>query len=263
MKFYRLSVIATIFVIATLACAAKSNNRILNPDNFKGYIEQFNRTDNELYSQYIPNDSAWQFLEENIPFFHCPDKEVETTYYFRWWTFRKHIKLTPAGFIITEFLPDVRWAGKYNSINCPAGHHFYEGRWLDDNTFLNQYARFWFTEGNPRVYSFWAANSLLEYYKVTGDSIVLDLLPDLVDNYRNWETGFTRSKIFIGLNDDGLFSMMDNYDGMEYQVGGSGKRPTINSYMYGDAMAIAEIAAMTGDKELQEEFTQKAKSIKH
>ena len=155
-----------------MAFAAHSNNRILNPDNFKGYIEQFNRTDNELYSQYISNDSAWQFLEENIPFFQCPDKTIETTYYFRWWTFRKHIKETPAGFIITEFLPAVRWAGKYNSINCPAGHHFYEGRWLDDNTFLNQYARFWFTEGNPRVYSFWAANSLLEYYKVTGDSIV-------------------------------------------------------------------------------------------
>ncbi len=32
--------------------------------------------------------------------------------YFRWWTFRKHLKRTPDGFVITEFLPPVGWAGK-------------------------------------------------------------------------------------------------------------------------------------------------------
>src|SRR5690606_41087738 len=52
--------------------------------------------------------------------------------YFRWWTYRKHLKRTPEGYIITEFLPEVPWSGKYNTINCPAGHHFYEGRWLQD-----------------------------------------------------------------------------------------------------------------------------------
>lgn len=254
-----------IAVVAGVAAAwgGAVRKSVLEPEDFKGYIEQFNLTDNELYSQYVTNDSAWAFLKENIPFFECPDKEVETTYYFRWWTLRKHIKQTPTGFIITEFLPTVSWSDKYNSINCPAGHHFREGRWLTDNTYLNRYANFWFTEGNPRIYSFWAANSLLEYYKVTGDTIVLELLPELVDNYRQWETGFTRNGIFIGLNPDGLFSMMDGYDGMEYQIGGSGKRPTINSYMYGDALAIAQIAEMTGDTELRDEFNRKAESLKN
>jgi hypothetical protein len=52
------------------------------------------------------------WLENNIPLFECPDKELEEVYYFRWWIFRKHIKETNEGFIITEFHSDVPWAGK-------------------------------------------------------------------------------------------------------------------------------------------------------
>ena len=58
-------------------------------------------------------------MEENVPRFECPDKELEEIYYFRWWTFRKHIKETPDGFVITEFLPKVSWSGKYNKISSP------------------------------------------------------------------------------------------------------------------------------------------------
>ena len=64
----------------------------------------FNETDEELYKQLIPNEKAWGFLSQNMPLFECPDKQLEQTYYFRWWTYRKYIKQTPAGFIIPEFL---------------------------------------------------------------------------------------------------------------------------------------------------------------
>lgn len=235
---------------------------VLNPDNFKHYIDKFNENDNELYIQHVPNEKAWTFLTTNIPFFECPDKNIETTYYFRWWTFRKHIRQIPDGFVITEFLPNVNWSEKYNTIACAAGHHFYEGRWLRSNEFLNSYAKFWFTEGNPRMYSFWAANALWEYYNITLDSVTLDLLPDLVNNYRTWEKGWVRLGHFIGKNSDGLFSTYDDRDGMEYQISGSGKRPTINSYMYGDAVAIAKIAEKTGNKDIQKEFTLKADSLR-
>ena len=63
----------------------------------------------------------------------CPDSILEKTYYFRWWTFRKHIKETENGHVITEFLPPVKWAGPYNTINCPACFHIRDGRWLKDN----------------------------------------------------------------------------------------------------------------------------------
>ena len=79
---------------------------------------------------------AWDFLKDNIPLLDCPDENIQRTYYFRWWTYRKHIKKTPVGFIVDEFLPNVGWAGPFNSISCAAGHHVYEGRWLCDPRYL-------------------------------------------------------------------------------------------------------------------------------
>ena len=51
--------------------------------------------DDELYSQEIPDSSAYDFLSDRIPLLDCPDKNIEKTYYFRWWTLRKHWKNTP------------------------------------------------------------------------------------------------------------------------------------------------------------------------
>ena len=64
------------------------------------YVAEFNATDEEIYIQDFPNSAAEQFLKDNVPVFECPDKELEKTYYFRWWTFRKHVKTTPEGYII-------------------------------------------------------------------------------------------------------------------------------------------------------------------
>ncbi|MBE0535621.1 MAG: hypothetical protein IH624_08115 [Phycisphaerae bacterium] len=243
-------------LVVAAGTAASAAGSVLEPDAFRHYVEQFNRDDEPLYTQHIPNEQAWAFLQDNIPLFECPDKDLERTYYFRWWTFRKHIKQTPDGFVITEFLPPVEWAGKHNTINCPAGHHFYEGRWLRDSVYLDDYARFWFRKGGaPRSYSFWAADAFWAGYLVTGDkALVLDLLDDLVENYAQWE----KSR----LEPDGLFWQIDDRDGMEVSIGGSGKRPTINAYMYGDAVAIARIAALAGRNDVAAAFQQKARHIK-
>ena len=96
------------------------------------YIEIFTREDEELYVQEISNREAYAYLSSEIPLIDCPDQEIERTYYFRWWTFRKHWKETPYGHILSEFLPVVQWAGPYNSIICAAPHHIREGRWLND-----------------------------------------------------------------------------------------------------------------------------------
>jgi predicted GH43/DUF377 family glycosyl hydrolase len=232
---------------------AQQSGPVLKPEAFQHYIDQFNKDDEELYAQYVPNERAWDFLKANIPLFECPDKDIERTYYFRWWTYRKHIKQTPDGFVITEFLPPVGWAGKYNTINCAAGHHFYEGRWLHDPEYLNDYAVFWFRKGGAvRSYSFWAADALWARYTVTGDkAFLIDLLPDLIENYGQWE----KSR----LESDGLFWQIDDRDGMEVSIGGSGKRATINSYMYGDALAIAKIAGLAGRQEVTAQFQEKAR----
>jgi hypothetical protein len=227
---------------------SKKISDILFWNNFSHYIHEFNDKDVELYTQYIPNSQSEYFLKENIPYFNCPDKELEKTYYFRWWTFRKHIKSTTEGFVITEFLPDVPWAGKYNTISCPAGHHFLEGRWLHNYRFLEDYANFWFNKGgSPRAYSFWAPSSILAFASVHQiKELVTNLLPSFDQNYKDWEKE--------RLGKDGLFWQIDDRDGMEVSIGGSGKRATINSYMAGDAMAISEIAKLADNSILKEEY---------
>ena len=90
-------------------------------EKLHSYVTEFNEKDEEMVVQLIPNDKAEGFLREQIPLIDCPDKELEKIYYFRWWTYRKHLKKTEKGHIITEFLPDVCWGGTYNSINCPVG----------------------------------------------------------------------------------------------------------------------------------------------
>ena len=113
-----------IVFIALLLCSLvrppDMAGQIVDHSILNAYVDRFNQYDEELYKQYIPNSQAKEFLSDNIPLFECPDKNIEEIYYFRWWTFRKHLKKTPEGFIVTEFLPDVSWAGKYNGICCPA-----------------------------------------------------------------------------------------------------------------------------------------------
>ncbi len=230
---------------------------VLNPGRFQAYIERFNRDDEELYPGAIPNASAWAFLADNAPRFECPDPDLERTYWFRWWTYRKHLRRTPIGFVITEFLPPVPWAGKYNTISCAAGHHFYEGRWLRDPQPLNDYARFWFGGGgDPRHYSFWAADALWARYTVTGDArIPLELLPRLVANYEGWEQERFDPEI-------GLFWQEDGQDGMEVSVGGTGYRATLNSYQFGDALAIARLADLAGRPDLAMRYRERAAALK-
>ena len=219
-------------------------------------MDSFNQNDSELYAQHIPNAAAWDFMQDNIPLLECPDKDIEEIYYFRWWTYRKHLKQTPDGFVVTEFLPQVSWAGKHNTINCAAGHHIREGRWLHDPKYLDDYSAFWLRKGGAvRSYSFWIADSVWQRYCVTGDRAqALDLLPDLVRNYEAWEKDH--------LDASGLFWQIDDRDGMEVSIGGSGCRATINSYMYGDALAISSLAELAGQSELARTYREKAARLK-
>ncbi len=241
---------------AAAALCAESAPAVLKSSILQGYVETFNQHDNELYSNAFPNAKAMEFLKGNVPLFDCPDEDIRRTYYFRWWTYRKHVKQTPDGYVITEFLPQVPWSGKHNAISCPAGHHFYEGRWIHDSKYLSDYAVFWFRKGGSvRAYSFWAANSIYAMYLVQmNKALVTDLLDDLVKNYIGWE----KSRLVS----DGLFWQIDDRDGMEVSVGKSGKRATINSYMYGDARAIARIAELAGRTDVAKEYQAKADRLR-
>jgi len=242
--------ILLLVALTTFICSCESYRPVLNIEEYKHYVDAFNANDNELYQLgKYPNDKAWEFMAQNIPLFDCPDKQLEETYYFRWWTYRKHIRQTPEGYIITEFLPDVYWAGPYNAISCPAAHHFYEGRWMRNDVYMRDYARFWLKGSGRdaiRSYSFWVADAMMNFDNVHPDNEFLqELFPELEWNYAEWE----RAK----LDSTGLFWQYDDRDGMEVSISGSygtprghGYRPTINSYMYGDASALTSIAGRLG-----------------
>jgi len=280
----------------------------LHASSFAHYFAEFNADDEDLYSsnQLIQNSQAWAALKNNIPLLDCPDATLERTYYFRWWTYRKHIKRAkiirapPANSkfnsnssnflfpvdeagrvytVITEFLPTVSWSGLANTISCAAAHHFREGRWLHTTAYLESYAKFWFVNdaggeggGNPRQYSFWAADSIRSFAEVTGDPFLSQaLLPLLI---KNFET-LRRTNFYVGSsmkNDTspvrGLYFNTDNRDGMEASIGGGrfGNmrcfRPTLNSYMFGEAMAISKIAAEKGDQVLAAKYRSYAAMIK-
>lgn len=229
---------------------------LLKFEGFKNYIEKFNRDDEETIVQYVDNDLAQVWLSENIPLFECPDKDIEEVYYFRWWVYRKHIKETVDGFLITEFLPNVPWAGKHNSIVCAAGHHIYEGRWILNGKYIEDYARFWYKKGGSlRSYSSWLGDAIWQYCTVKGDfSLALELLEDFIADYREWEK--------TNRHESGLFWSNDDRDGGEFSISGSGLRPTLNSYMFGYANVIAKTAKIAKRVDVFEEFSAKAASLK-
>ncbi|MEW6157246.1 MAG: glycosyl hydrolase family 65 protein [Verrucomicrobiota bacterium] len=228
-------------------------------------MQRFNAMEEEQVTNLIANAASAQWLEANIPLFECPDRELEEIYHFRWWSFRKHLKQTPDGFVFTEFLVPRRYAGAHNTISCAVGHHVAEGRWLRDSRYLDEYIRFWFrgSGGKPvphfHHFSSWLPAAVQDRFLVTGDSrFVVDLLDDLVADYRAWE----RERQLP----DGLFWQYDVQDGMEESISGSRTkrqaRPTINSYMFGNARAISSIARLAGRAELAAEFAAKAAALK-
>lgn len=238
---------------------------ILLAESFKHHVDSFNAADVEDVVNLVPNAQAWDWMAANVPLFTCPDPELETVYYYRWWTFRKHIKQTPVGRVLTEFMLPVKHAGAYNTISCALGHHLAEGRWLRDQQFLNEYNRFWFrgNDGKPQEkfhkYSQWIAAAMYDRHLVTGDeSILLDLLDDLIADYTAWENE--------KLLPSGLFWQYDVWDGMEESISGSRKhknaRPTINSYMYANARAIAGVAGMARRQDLASTYRGKAEALR-
>lgn len=221
-----------------------------------------------ILNSYGRGDNQW-FID-NIPFLDCPDANIKDIYYYRWWNYKYNIawNSTLSGWVINE-------GGGYGVTPCPLGHHFYEGRWLKDRAYLNDYMRFWFSGiDNPRRYSNWLADSFYAKYLVDYDqSRVTSFLTNLTGNYSGWE-----SERFDSVK--GLFKWIPDRDGMEASLagfeegesnnydwntvifGGEGYRPSLNSYMYADAMAIKKIAELAGDNTTANTYNTKATNLR-
>ena len=243
------------FLLCSLSAFAAEP--VLKPSGFSHYIEHFNSMEDENVTNFVSNADSWNWLSKEIPFFECPDHEVEEMYYFRWWSFRKHLEKTPNGFVFTEFLT------RPAPVSSALGHHLMEGRWLHDQNFLDDYVRYWFHDEPARTqlhkYSQWEADALYQRYLVSGDRKFLTAqLTDLVRDYEQWE--------HERLTTNGLFWQYDVRDAMEESISGSrtnkNLRPTINSYMFGNAQAIALIARLAGNRGLAAEYEAKAAHLR-
>lgn len=226
-------------------------------EKLRKYTDRFRKLDEELYQQEISNDEAYEWMKDNIPLIECPDKTLEEIYYFRWWVYRKHIKRGKEGYLITEFLPPVPWAGPYNSINCAAGFHIREGRWIKNTTYLKDTIRFWLEGcGDNFSYSAWFAAAVWDFCTVTGEfDFGLSLLEKMIWDYGEIEKRF--------LMPSDLYWSEDDRDCMEMSISGSGLRPTRNSYQYGNAVAISNFARLFGEHDLEARFLDKAEKIKN
>jgi hypothetical protein len=237
----------------------------INTDKLKFYVTEFNKIDTETVKNYVTNDKAIDWLSQNVPLFECPDSTLEKIYYYRWWTFRKHLKQTPDGFVFTEFITPMKHGGKYNTISSALGHHIYEGRWLRNPQYIDEYINFWiYTDAKtakPHLHAFssWLQDAVYNYYLVNQNQrLVKKLLPALDTDYRLWEAEKQLP--------NQMFWQFDVKDAMEESISGGRKdkniRPTINSYMYGNAVALSKMATLTGNDTLKKRYADKAKQIK-
>ncbi|PAW73880.1 MAG: hypothetical protein B9S26_08495 [Opitutia bacterium Tous-C4FEB] len=245
----------------SLLSATGNAPAILPPELGARHVAFFNAMEPEGVVNHVPNAAAAAWLEAHVPAFECSDAGVEETYWFRWWALRKQLRKDPDSgrFVFGEFITRAR------PVSSALGHHLMEGRWLRDQTFHDDYLRYWLRGkgGQPQDhlhrFSQWLQHALWSRWLVTQDTATLvGLLDDLLSDYRRWETTQMRP--------DGLFWQYDVRDAMEESISGGRKvqnvRPTISVYMYGNATALAAIARLAGRAELAAEFDARAAHLR-
>jgi hypothetical protein len=139
-----------------------------------------------------------------------------------------------------------------------------EGRWIRDNLYLDQNLRYWLhgRDGKPhdtQNYSSWTVWAAYQRYLVNRDkTFIVGLLDDFIRDYKGWEAK--------RLAPEGTYWQFESRDAMEDSINGDrraeNRRPSISSYMYGNARAIAAVATLAGKPEIAAEYTSKADSIK-
>lgn len=226
-------------------------------------------------------DPGW--YEANIPFLEVPDQQIQDVYYYRWQTYKEHLVYTGPeyGWMSNEFLQPVSYGAPYGGVVAAAGHQITEGRWLRDQQYTKDDIDYWLNGpgqfAKPRTdavnpdtgdwaheYSFWAASAVWQQYLAAGDAgFTTAEKQALIRQYDGWANHFD--------SDLGLYWQVPVWDATEFSPssyessdpyhGGAGFRPTINAYQYGDATAIAQIAALTGDNATAADFTSRASKL--
>lgn len=186
----------------------------------RSYVDRFNAADEETVIQAVSNEKAYDYLYKNAPHLECPDEVIEETFAFRSWTLRKHVKKTDDGYMMSEFLPAVSWAGKHNTINAALFHHLNEYRWFKNADILKDYISFFLRNKGGNAYHYFtpALTAVYEFLKMTGNDDILREDPGLAEDYfKGWEERHGTAS--------GLYRSIDCYDAMEWSISGSTPEP--------------------------------------
>lgn len=244
----------------------KSRFAVLDVSDYQEIVEGFNEWDEEAVVNLVPNAASWQWMVEQVPFFDCPDEDLREIYYFRWWALRKHLKQVGDYYAYTEFieLDTKAWfIPPERTIASALGHHFMETRWLVNQDKDDSYLDYWMVgndgkaQGHFHRYSSWLHDAMWQRYLVTGD---LDFIAQRFErfeaDYRLWQ----EEKQL----DSGLYWQADVWDAMEESISGGrhekNVRPTINSYMFGNAVALSNMAKLLGKEEAAAVYHEEAEA---
>ena len=232
-----------------------------------------------MAKQYFGPDAPW-FLDR-IPFLEIDDAEIQEIYYYRWKLYRAHIREIGAqGTTVLEFLPDVPWAREpYTDLNDSASFHLSEGRWLRDTTVVNDLIDHEYSGGgNDRHFSESIAAATVGTTLVTGDPApALRHLDTMQHIYNLWDDHFDRVRNLywieplldateytiasIDASGAGFAQVAGKGDDHNGFTGGYAYRPSINSYQYANALAIAQLAGIAGNRELAAEYERRASGL--
>lgn len=224
-------------------------------------------------------DAPW--FERNIPFLEIDDPEIQQIYYYRWKLLRAHIReIGDQGTTVLEFLPSVPWARQpYSDLNDSASFHLMEARWLRDPSTVDNLIDHLYTGGaNDRHFSEWIAAATRNTTLVTGDPApALRHLDTMQHIFNLWDDHLDRQS--------GLYWIEPLLDATEYTIssidasgagftpqaspaqnqngftGGFAYRPSINSYQYANAIAIARLAKLAGRPQVAADYEARAAEI--
>ncbi|MCG8308963.1 MAG: hypothetical protein MI975_16325, partial [Cytophagales bacterium] len=225
----------------TLEMYKKQAQKVLLED-----IEEFNDYPNRPKSDGIYNQSnVKDLLMGNIPYFLSSNEDFTEVFNYRWWMVSKHFrKWTDPDtnediWVTTEFFGWPGHGSLSGAIPCPAGHQFYDLRWFRDTKYLKSYIDFYMSgyasKHNQREnrafhsyisrpeshhYSSWMVDGVEAFLKIHPDSEWRNqLLPYLEKHQQVWDDKFRVKK--EGAKTDGLYKVLDLYDGMEFTISAS------------------------------------------
>jgi len=223
-----------------------------------------------IVDKHYGNDAAW--YRDRIPLFESSDQDITDVYYYRWSIFRAHQRdLGAYGYISTEFLDDVGWQTKpFASLNDATGFHLLEGRWCRDRRFKEDYATFMYSaDSNSRQFSESMAAAVWQGYLVDGvKEDAIKRLSDMTRVYDAWDDSFDTSKGLYYVEPirdatEYTISSIDSSGGYDGFFGGDSFRPSINSYQYANALAIANMASLAGSmNSTVDTYTTRASALK-